>query len=166
MLGGDPARLTLLESEIQGVDAQIRINRAPAKILAGVIYFYYREGLDSTQVGAELGFKSPCVRQLLFRIMKIALALGLETPESITCQRRDLADERSKRAADKQAALDAGRAARIAAREAAKMTTKPPRAKLGPARPRWRAAGLCIGCGGDRSAEFVYCETCRAQQRV
>ena len=187
----DAARRSLLESEIQGLDTQIRINRDPAKVVAGVIYFYYREGLESTQVAAELGFLSPWVRQLLYRIMKIAMGLGLESPESITCQRRDIAEERVKRDVEKQATRDAERAARIAAREehkaqrdqekaerhaemvavpehlAAKVTVpKPPRVKLEPTRVRWRREGKCVGCGKEKPSKKVYCETCLAQQRA
>ncbi len=168
----DGARRSVLESEIQGLDTAIRINRSPAKVVAGVIYFYFREGLDSTQVGAELGFLSPWVRQLLFRIMKIALALGLETPESITCQRRDLAEERSKRAAEKMTARNAARSEQRRVlreqRRAERLAApKPPKVKKERPRLRWKAEGKCAACGGDKAgATTVCCRTCLDQQKA
>jgi hypothetical protein len=168
----DPARRRLLESEVQGLDAQIRINRDPAKVVAGVIHLYYRQGLTSVEVASELGFKSPWVRQLLYRIAKIATDLGFEPTESITCQRRDFADERSKRIAEKQAAKEARRAEKIAAREEREAREKAERiarsiAKENASRERRtraerraererRMAELNARCPGKRPGEKLY----------
>jgi hypothetical protein len=86
--GGAPEELTKLETTIKGLDTQLIINRAPARIAAAVVYKFYREGLKSTQIAADLGLHPAGVRQMLFRIHKAARALGYPDPEPITSGHR------------------------------------------------------------------------------
>jgi hypothetical protein len=82
--GGAPEELTKLETTIKGLDTQLMVNRAPARIAAAVVYKFFREGLKSTQIAADLGLHPAGVRQMLFRIHKAARSLGYPDPERIT----------------------------------------------------------------------------------
>jgi len=69
-------RLRHLEIEIEGIDTYLRISEnGGADIVAAAVYLYYRTGLDSVGVGAELGLKSPHVRQTLWRLHQTAKRL-------------------------------------------------------------------------------------------
>ena len=69
-------RLRQLEIEIEGIDTYLRISEnGGADIVAAAVYLYYRTGLDSVGVGAELGLKSPHVRQTLYRLHQTAKRL-------------------------------------------------------------------------------------------
>lgn len=68
--------LQTIEALIQNHDTSIRINRNAGAVVAGVVYSYYREGLNSVAVAESLGISSPGVRQLLFRIWQVAKKLG------------------------------------------------------------------------------------------
>jgi|SRR5271166_3059138 len=69
-------RLRQLEIEIEGIDTYLRISEnGGADIVAAAVYLYYRTGLDSVGVGAELGLKSPHVRQTLWRLHQTAKRL-------------------------------------------------------------------------------------------
>lgn len=59
-----------LEIEIEGLDTYLRLFTVTggADIVAAVVYLYYRAGMDSVGVGAELGMKPPHVRQTLWRL--------------------------------------------------------------------------------------------------
>lgn len=73
---GDVTRADFLAPKIEESDTQIRfIDRAP-QILAGVVWHYYRCGLDSVATASALGFKPPHVRALLWRLGKTAGELG------------------------------------------------------------------------------------------
>jgi hypothetical protein len=66
-------RIKQLEREIEGIDTYLRISEnGGADIVAAIVYLYYRTGLDSVGVGAELGLKPPHVRQTLFRMHQTA----------------------------------------------------------------------------------------------
>lgn len=66
-------RLRHLEIEIEGIDTYLRYTEnGGADVVAAVVYLYYRTGLDSVGVGAELGLKSPHVRQTLWRLHQTA----------------------------------------------------------------------------------------------
>jgi hypothetical protein len=82
--GGTPKELVTLQRAINGLDTQLIINRAPARIAAAIVYKFFRQGLKSAQIAADLGVHSPGVRQMLFRIQKVATALGYPEPERIT----------------------------------------------------------------------------------
>jgi hypothetical protein len=81
--GADPARLRKLESTIGGSDAQIIFNRAPARVVASVVYAYFRLGMTSVGVAESVGLHPPAVRQLLRRIWAAAERVGYEERERI-----------------------------------------------------------------------------------
>ena len=64
----DPKHLKKLEAEIQNVDTSLRVNRKAAAVVVGVLYYYYRCGMDSVGVGAEIGITPIHVRQMLKRV--------------------------------------------------------------------------------------------------
>ena len=69
-------RLKQLEREISGIDTYLRISEnGGADIVAAIVYLYYRAGMDSVGVGAELGLKPPHIRQTLFRMHQTAKML-------------------------------------------------------------------------------------------
>jgi hypothetical protein len=78
---GTPARLATLESLIEGTDTQIIFSRNPARIIAAVVYGYYRQGLHSVSVAAAVGLKPPAIRQILFKVWQAARQLGFPEPE-------------------------------------------------------------------------------------
>jgi len=176
---GDSARIASLDSEIRGLDCQIIINRSPAKVLASIIYGYYREGKDSVAVGCAVGLYPATVRQILFRLWETARQLGFPPPAR-SQQRKDASEENrphllaARRAARlrlemerrvartvRKAQRDKERAEREAAAHIKKTT--PPK---GPTRVRWRREGKCVGCGKEKSPSFVYCASCRERQRA
>lgn len=58
-----------LEMQIENIDTYLRIHRGGGTdVVAAVVYLYYRAGMDSVGVGAELGLKPPHVRTTLFRL--------------------------------------------------------------------------------------------------
>ncbi len=66
-------RLRQLEIEIEGIDTYLRISEnGGADVVCGIVYLYYRVGMDSVGVGAELGLKSPHIRQTLWRLHQTA----------------------------------------------------------------------------------------------
>lgn len=65
-----------LEIEIEGIDTYLRYTTTGgADVVAAIVYLYYRIGLDSVGVGAELGLKPPHVRQTLWRMFETAYKL-------------------------------------------------------------------------------------------
>lgn len=65
----DLTRRRELEIEIEGIDTYLRMHATGgADVVAAIVYLYYRAGLDSVGVGAELGLKPPHVRQTLWRL--------------------------------------------------------------------------------------------------
>jgi hypothetical protein len=60
--------------EIENLDTYLRTtaNDGGAALLAACVYFYYRVGLDSVAVGREVGIKPPHVRQIIWRLNRIA----------------------------------------------------------------------------------------------
>lgn len=65
----DFTRKRQLEIEIEGIDTFLRYtSNGGADVIAAIVYLYYRAGLDSVGVGAELGLKPPHVRQTLWRL--------------------------------------------------------------------------------------------------
>jgi len=58
-----------VEMQIENLDTFLRVHRGGgADIVAAMAYLYYRAGMDSVGVGAELGLKPPHVRTTLFRL--------------------------------------------------------------------------------------------------
>lgn len=65
----DSKRARDLEIEIEGLDTYLRITEnGGAGFIVAIVYLYYRVGMDSVGVGAELGLKPPHVRQTLWRL--------------------------------------------------------------------------------------------------
>jgi hypothetical protein len=85
---GDHDIVASLGVQVEALDTQIRLLSDIPKILAGVVYFYWRCGFDSVQTGQQLGIKPPHVRQLLSRLLESAKALGYPPPEEIAKQPR------------------------------------------------------------------------------
>jgi hypothetical protein len=81
--GADPARLRKLESLIGNADSQIIFNRQPARIVASVVYAYFRLGQTSVGVAESVGVHPPAVRQLLRRIWLAAERCGYEERERV-----------------------------------------------------------------------------------
>lgn len=79
----DPVRLRKLSSLIGNVDSQIIFNRAPAAIVAGVVYAYFRRGLTSVGVAESVGLHAPALHQLLRRIWAAAERCGYEDRQRI-----------------------------------------------------------------------------------
>lgn len=74
-----------LEIEIEGIDTYLRYTaNGGADVVAAIVYLYYRAGMDSVGVGAELGLKPPHVRQTLWRLHETAKKLGLSQPANNT----------------------------------------------------------------------------------
>jgi hypothetical protein len=69
-----------IRREIENLDTYLRTtaNDGGAALMAAVVYFYHRCGLDSVEVGRETGIKPPHVRQLLYKLNRIAKALPPE----------------------------------------------------------------------------------------
>jgi hypothetical protein len=66
-------RLVDLETEIQGLNTYLRISEnGTVDIVCAIVYLYYRAGMDSVGVAAELGVKPPHVRQTLWRLHRSA----------------------------------------------------------------------------------------------
>lgn len=67
----DPDRRYRLGVLIEGYDSTIRLNREIWTVPA-IVRAYYLEQLDSVGVAARYGYKSPFVRQILYRLSKLA----------------------------------------------------------------------------------------------
>lgn len=65
----ESTKLKSLAIEIEGLDTYLRITKTGgADFIAAIVYLYYRTGMDSVGVGAELGLKPPHVRQTLWKL--------------------------------------------------------------------------------------------------
>jgi hypothetical protein len=73
---GNFARERMLGQKIEETDPQLRLIYQAPQVLPGVVYYYWRCGLDSVTVGHKLGIKPPHVLGLLWRIGKVAGLLG------------------------------------------------------------------------------------------
>jgi hypothetical protein len=78
---GDDARSTGIQ--VEALDTQIRLLPDMPKILAGVVYYYWRVGYNSVETGQQLGMKPPHVRQTLSRLLDAAKTLGFPPPVAI-----------------------------------------------------------------------------------
>ena len=69
----EQTRCRQLENEIQGIDTYLRTSEnGTVDVVAACVYLYYRTGMDSVGVAAELGIKPPHVRQTLWRLHRVA----------------------------------------------------------------------------------------------
>jgi hypothetical protein len=76
-------RLRMLEMKIENLDTQLATDARCAAVVVGIVYQYYRRGLDSASAGAELGLKPPHVRMILWRLnrtWKRMEAMGRTSP--------------------------------------------------------------------------------------
>jgi DNA-binding NarL/FixJ family response regulator len=80
---GDDALTKHFAQKVEELDTQIRMTDNPAKFYAGVAYHYWRSGLNSVETGQQLYIKPPHVRQILWRMGKIAGQLGYGAPKRI-----------------------------------------------------------------------------------
>ncbi|MGA7511330.1 MAG: hypothetical protein WBW46_00460 [Candidatus Sulfotelmatobacter sp.] len=88
----DRQRCRRLEALISGVDTQLRIDAQPAAVYAFILYSYFRTGASSAQIAGDLGLpgSAPLIRQITFRILRMAREdLHFRLGDAIT-QRRDL----------------------------------------------------------------------------
>jgi len=72
------ARMGQLQTIIQSLDGQLRIDSHPAEVLTFIAYHYFRCGATSNQIASGLGLGAggaggaACVRQILFRMCRVA----------------------------------------------------------------------------------------------
>jgi hypothetical protein len=74
--------------QVENLDTSLRILPDIPKILAGVVYYYWRVGFNSVETGQQLGIKPPHVRQILWRLLDAAKLLGFAPPEVIVRHKR------------------------------------------------------------------------------
>jgi hypothetical protein len=158
--------LSVLVAEIEGLDTQIIINRSPARVVAAIVYGYYREGKNSVTVAGAVGLRSPCVRQILFKIWAAARQLGFPEPEREQQRKHDTPEERQQRRDARNAERAARKAERLVAREARKEQRTQSHAQATARRhARRRDAGLCPHCGMVPEDGFKLCAAVRKRNR-
>lgn len=80
----DDEDLAPIGRKVEEVDTQLfTLDKVP-QLLAGVVYFYWRMGLDSVETGRQIGLKPPHVRQMLHKLWHIAAALGYDVPKPVS----------------------------------------------------------------------------------
>jgi hypothetical protein len=83
--GTDTKRVQGLEILIANRDTMVRmIDGGCSRMLLGVVYHYYRRGLNGLQVGEEIGLRHDHVRQLLYRLHASWRVLKGIEPERIS----------------------------------------------------------------------------------
>ena len=81
----DADKVHSLEILIANRDTMLHmIDAGCARIILGVVYHYYRRGLNSLQVAEEIGFRHCHVRQILYRLHEDWLNLKGIEPERLT----------------------------------------------------------------------------------
>jgi hypothetical protein len=71
-------RIRIIQQEINCCDTRIRILREPW-VIPALVKAYYLEQLDSVGVASRFGLNSPNVRQILFRLSKLAAQMEAGT---------------------------------------------------------------------------------------
>lgn len=74
--------------QVEALDTQLRILPDVPKILAGIVYFYWRCGFNSVETGQQLGVKPPHVRQMLKRLLDCAKLDGFAPPDVVVRYKR------------------------------------------------------------------------------
>jgi hypothetical protein len=83
--GTDAERVQCLEILISNRDTLLRmIDGGCSRMLLGVVYHYYRRGLNGLQVGEEIGLRHNHVRQILYRLHMAWRDLKDVEPERIS----------------------------------------------------------------------------------
>jgi len=170
-------RCRQLENEIQGHDTYLRYTEnGGADVVAAIVYLYYRAGMDSVGVAAELGIKPPHVRQTLWRLHRVADYMAGTVRPRITKEERDarklaraeklrleaedrraravervaLAQQREAERAERKLRADAETAERAARAAQARAAARVPRVRVEkPARVRrYNLSKICDFCGG------------------
>ncbi|HYM76123.1 MAG TPA: hypothetical protein VE377_09120 [Candidatus Dormibacteraeota bacterium] len=67
-------------TQIQNLDTVLLFNKDIAGKVLRVVHCYYRMGYTSVQVETETGLKPPHVREILWRLRKVAALLGFHNP--------------------------------------------------------------------------------------
>jgi hypothetical protein len=78
---GDAALTKHFAQKVEETDTVLRLLDNPAKFYAGVAYHYWRCGLNSVETAQQLHIKPPHVRQILWRMGKVAGQLGYGPPK-------------------------------------------------------------------------------------
>lgn len=68
--GASRAEWRKLQQEIEGMDTELLWLGQEDKLAIGVAYRYYRLGMNSSEIGKEMGLKPPHVRQVIWRLNK------------------------------------------------------------------------------------------------
>ena len=179
----DDKRRRILQIQISALDRRLQLEDRP-DVFYNVVVDYYRTRMDSVAVAEKNGMTPWGVRQILFRMNKVAKALGYDV--MVTCSRIRRSAEQVKAEHDRKRELrQAEREARRAEREARKNAPRlcpcgqpsvdrlhrycaPCKAKKA-AEPsiheRRRAAGLCWHCGEQPPAGFKTCAVVRAYRK-
>jgi hypothetical protein len=76
----DPMTLREHEREIQNLDTEIAIMPKLPEVVNAVVFYYHRLCWNSPSVAESLGLRAPHVRQLLFRMDKVAQRIWPEAP--------------------------------------------------------------------------------------
>jgi len=86
LLKQNPADAEALEAkhfcarQIQNLDTILLFNKDIAGKVLRVVHCYYRMGFTSVQVETETGLRPPHVREIIFRLRKVAASLGFVNP--------------------------------------------------------------------------------------
>jgi hypothetical protein len=83
----DAERRQRIRCLITEYDAALIFNRDPVRILCAIIWKYFREGLNSSQISGDLGLKSCTIRQIIRRLTNESIELGYPEPNSINGRR-------------------------------------------------------------------------------
>ena len=86
--GTAPARLRVMAQKIEEVDTQLRMIETGPLLYAGIVYYYWRLGETSADVGQAMNLKPPHVRQCLYRMRRSARELGYENKEGCVVRAR------------------------------------------------------------------------------
>lgn len=93
----DPSRRNLLMTEIQNLDTTVRVDREPW-VIPVIVKAYYRECCDSVGCGERVGFSSPHVRQILYRLGTVAKRMAAGTDaRTFKCDQRRAAEAKTKK---------------------------------------------------------------------
>jgi len=69
--GNDPDRQRILENRIEGIDTSMVFAKNGPAFVAAMVYAYFRRGLSSVEIAAELGCKPPLVRRTIHKLNRL-----------------------------------------------------------------------------------------------
>jgi hypothetical protein len=80
----DPIRKRALQTQLENVNTRLRVDaRGAAPTVLACAYLYYRDGLTSVEVSHILGVSPQCVRQMIYRLNRIAADLQTKCPDHL-----------------------------------------------------------------------------------